>query len=90
MNRILLISISLIIFLLSISCVSAAGIGSGTDIGGYSDCSGTSIGAAGITFHGGSSDYGAFGPNYGNGNFDFGLSKGFDVKVPDSISSRVL
>ena len=90
MNRILLISISLVIFLVSISCVSAAGISGGTGVGGYSDHSGSSIGGAGITFHGGSYDDGAFGPNYGNGNFDFGLSKGFDVKVPDSISSRVL
>ena len=90
MNRILLISISLIIFMISISCVSAAGIGSGTGIGSYSTNSGTLLGAGGITFHGGHSSDWAFGPNHGNHHPDFDIPAGSGLYGPEPENNNVL
>ena len=83
MNRLLLVSITLLIFIVGISCVSAAGIGSGSGFG-YTDCSGTSIGAGGITFHGGSYGDSGFGPNYGkNYPSDFNIPPGASLFGPE-------
>ena len=57
------------------SCLCSS-IGSGSGIGSYSTSSTSSIGAAGITFHGGSSDDGAFGPNHGNNHPDIYIPPG--------------